>query len=80
MPREWTPHWFLDLGERYATSIINDLNRWTRAWLDWNLILDEKGGPNHVGNYCSAPIIYDTSKMKFYTKVPFITSDTFLVL
>ena len=48
------------LGERYATSIINDLNRWTRAWLDWNLILDETGGPNHVGNYCSAPIIVDT--------------------
>ena len=48
------------LGERYATSIINDLNRWTRAWLDWNLILNETGGPNHVGNYCSAPIIVDT--------------------
>jgi len=48
------------LGERYATSIINDLNRWTRAWLDWNLILNENGGPNHVGNYCSAPIIVDT--------------------
>ena len=50
-----------DLGERYATSIINDLNRWTSAWIDWNLILDENGGPNHVGNYCSAPIIVDTS-------------------
>ncbi|MEC7729752.1 MAG: glycoside hydrolase family 30 beta sandwich domain-containing protein, partial [Candidatus Neomarinimicrobiota bacterium] len=49
-----------DLGERYATSIINDLNRWTVAWIDWNLILDERGGPNHVGNYCSAPIIVDT--------------------
>ena len=49
-----------DLGERYATSIINDLNRWTVAWIDWNLILDESGGPNHVGNYCSAPIIVDT--------------------
>jgi len=48
------------LGERYATSIINDLNRWTVAWIDWNLILDESGGPNHVGNYCSAPIIVDT--------------------
>ena len=48
-----------DLGERYATSIINDLNRWTVAWIDWNLILDERGGPNHVGNYCSAPIIVD---------------------
>ena len=49
-----------DLGERYATSIINDLNRWTVAWVDWNLILNEQGGPNHVGNYCSAPIIVDT--------------------
>ena len=50
-----------DLGERYATSIINDLNRWTVAWIDWNLILDENGGPNYVGNYCSAPIIVDTN-------------------
>ena len=49
-----------DLGERYATSIINDLNRYTVAWIDWNLLLDERGGPNHVGNYCSAPIIVDT--------------------
>ena len=50
-----------DLGERYATSIINDLNRWTVAWLDWNLILNTQGGPNHVGNYCSAPMIIDTN-------------------
>ena len=49
-----------DLGERYATSIINDLNRYTVAWIDWNLLLDERGGPNHVGNYCSAPIIVNT--------------------
>jgi glucosylceramidase len=47
-------------GERYAHSIINDLNRWTVAWVDWNLVLDETGGPNHVGNYCSAPILADT--------------------
>ena len=53
-----------DLGERYATSIINDLNRWTVAWIDWNLILDEQGGPNHVGNYCSAPILIDTAAQK----------------
>ena len=53
-----------NLGERYATSIINDLNRWTVAWLDWNLILDEKGGPNHVGNYCSAPIIVNKKSGK----------------
>jgi len=49
--------WYL--GERYARSIINDLNQWTVGWIDWNLLLNEAGGPNHVGNYCSAPIIYD---------------------
>ncbi len=47
------------LGERYARSIINDLNQWTVGWIDWNILLNEAGGPNHVGNYCSAPIIYD---------------------
>jgi glucosylceramidase len=47
------------LGERYAHNIINDLNRWTVGWIDWNLVLDETGGPNHVGNLCSAPILVD---------------------
>jgi len=49
------------LGERYARSMINDLNRWTVGWIDWNLLLDEHGGPNHVGNYCSAPVLADTA-------------------
>jgi glucosylceramidase len=49
------------LGERYARSMINDLNRWTVGWIDWNLVLDETGGPNHVGNLCSAPILIDTA-------------------
>lgn len=45
------------LGERYGRSIINDLNRWTVGWIDWNLLLDNSGGPNHVGNLCSAPLL-----------------------
>ena len=49
------------LGERYAQSMINDLNRWTVGWIDWNLALDESGGPNHVGNLCSAPVLVDTA-------------------
>ncbi len=48
------------LGERYGRSMINDFNRWTTGWLDWNLLLDETGGPNHVNNLCSAPILVDT--------------------
>ena len=46
-----------EVGERYGRSIINDLNRWTVGWIDWNLLLDATGGPNHVGNLCSAPIL-----------------------
>jgi glucosylceramidase len=49
-------HGSWELGERYARSMINDLNRWTVGWIDWNLLLDHQGGPNHVGNFCSAPI------------------------
>jgi glucosylceramidase len=45
------------VGERYARSIINDLNRWTVGWIDWNLLLNAQGGPNHVGNLCSAPLL-----------------------
>ena len=51
-----------DLGERYARSMINDLNRWTVGWIDWNLLLDEQGGPNHKGNFCSAPMLADTAR------------------
>lgn len=53
------------LGERYARSMINDINRWTVGWIDWNLLLDRHGGPNHVGNLCSAPILADTEQDRF---------------
>lgn len=56
--QEGGPHWGRwELAERYARSMINDLNRWTVGWIDWNLLLDEQGGPNHVGNFCSAPML-----------------------
>ncbi len=49
-------------GERYGRNIIGDFNNWSRGWLDWNLVLNELGGPNHVYNYCEAPIMYDRQK------------------
>lgn len=48
-----------DTGERYGRNIIGDLNNFVEAWMDWNIILDETGGPNHVNNLCDAPIIID---------------------
>jgi len=47
-------------GEKYGYSMINDFNNGTAAWTDWNIVLDEKGGPNHVGNFCFAGIHADT--------------------
>jgi glucosylceramidase len=54
-------HGSWELGERYARSIIHDMNRWTAGWIDWNLLLDHRGGPNHVGNFCSAPLMADAN-------------------
>jgi glucosylceramidase len=47
-------------GETYGRSLINDFNNGTVGWTDWNVLLDEKGGPNHVGNFCFAPVHADT--------------------
>ncbi len=47
-------------GERYGASMIHDFNGGAVAWTDWNILLDEHGGPNHVGNYCFAPLQADT--------------------
>jgi glucosylceramidase len=53
-----------DLGEKYGMSMIGDFNAGTVGWTDWNVLLDETGGPNHVGNFCYAPIIGDTKAGK----------------
>jgi len=52
------------LGERYGHSMINDFNNGTVAWTEWNILLDEHGGPNHVGNFCFAPVHADTKTGK----------------
>ena len=49
---------------RLCHEIIGDLQAGMCAFYDWNLLLDEKGGPNHVGNYCHAPFLYDTVEHK----------------
>lgn len=47
-------------GERYGESMIQDFNNGTVGWTDWNVLLDQNGGPNHVGNFCFAPLHGDT--------------------
>ena len=38
--------------------------------IDWNLVLDCNGGPNHVGNYCMAPFMAD-SRFKPHSNMAF---------
>ncbi|WP_058485574.1 glycoside hydrolase family 30 protein [Defluviitalea phaphyphila] len=51
-------------AQRYAHDIIGNLNNGMSAFYDWNILLDENGGPNHVGNCCDAPFLYDIQEGK----------------
>ena len=58
---------------RYARNIIVSLNHWMEGWIDWNIVLDRNGGPNHVGNYCGAPIMIDVDTGHiYYTPIYYI--------
>ena len=49
-------------AQKYAHDIIGNLNAGMNVFLDWNLVLNEVGGPNHVQNFCDAPFFYDTDQ------------------
>lgn len=51
---------------RYARDIIGCLNNRVSAWVDWNIVLDRQGGPNHASNWCVAPVIADTANGEVY--------------
>lgn len=51
-------------GERYARNIIGNFNNYCEAFIDWNLYLDETGGPNWVNNLCDAPIMIKVNEEK----------------
>lgn len=53
---------YLGNAQKYAHDIIGNLNQGMQAFFDWNILLDEEGGPNHVKNYCDAPYLFDTKK------------------
>lgn len=46
-------------AEQYAHAVIGSLNAGAAGFIDWNLLLNEKGGPNHARNFCEAPLMYD---------------------
>ncbi|XP_063368436.1 lysosomal acid glucosylceramidase-like [Cydia amplana] len=44
-------------AQSYIHDILEDLNYNLVGWIDWNLCLNRKGGPNWVKNFVDSPII-----------------------
>ncbi|MFP3123751.1 glucosylceramidase [Ectobacillus funiculus] len=61
----------LENAQMYAYDIIGNLNAGMTAFIDWNLILNKEGGPNHVNNFCDAPIMCDTEQDIVQEKLSF---------
>lgn len=47
---------------RLSHEIIGDLSHGISSFIDWNILLDGSGGPNHKGNLCLSPFMYDIEK------------------
>ena len=45
---------------QYAHDIIEDLNAGVNGYIDWNILLDSKGGPSHKRNYCNSVVMLNS--------------------
>eukprot|EP01013_Petalomonas_cantuscygni_P043416 TRINITY_DN8177_c0_g1_i1.p1 TRINITY_DN8177_c0_g1~~TRINITY_DN8177_c0_g1_i1.p1 ORF type:complete len:566 (-),score=55.23 TRINITY_DN8177_c0_g1_i1:503-2200(-) len=50
-------------GMRYAHDIRGDVDAGAAGWVDWNLALDIRGGPNHASNFVDAPVLVVNSSL-----------------
>jgi glucosylceramidase len=55
----------------YAHDIIGDLNAGANGYIDWNILLDYKGGPNHKKNYCNSPIMLNENASDYYKNLSY---------
>jgi glucosylceramidase len=51
---------------RYTRDLIGGLNHNLVGWIDWNMVLNTRGGPNHARNYCLAPVLVDSGRDRVY--------------
>lgn len=57
-------------GYSYSHDIMWQLKNGATGWIDWNLILDMEGGPNHNGNQVDAPTLREDAST-FYLNPSF---------
>ena len=51
---------------RYVRDLIQGFNHNLSGWIDWNLVLNTRGGPNHAFNFCGAPVLVDSGTNSVY--------------
>lgn len=52
-------------AESYISAVMEDLQHWVNGWIDWNMLLNEQGGPNYVDNFVDAPIIVNATSESY---------------
>ncbi|CAD6992978.1 unnamed protein product [Ceratitis capitata] len=57
-------------GEKFARAFLQDLQHDFNGWIDWNIVLDEQGGPNYVENFVDAPSIANMTTLSEVYKQP----------
>lgn len=60
---------WIGAGELYINEIIKSVNHGLNSFIDWNMLLDHKGGPNHKHNNCTSPLLLNEDGND-YVKTP----------
>lgn len=58
-------------GVEYFEAYMQDLQHSVNGWIDWNLWLDENGGPNYVNNTVDSPIVVNATGNEAYKQPMF---------
>lgn len=58
-------------AQMYAHDMIGNFSAGMNNFIDWNICLDETGGPNYADNFCEAPVICDTRTGNITFKMSF---------
>ncbi len=61
----------LQFAEMYAEELMGNLRAGCNGYTDWNLYLNKEGGPNHVGNFCDAPVMFDEKTQTIDVKLSY---------
>ena len=58
-------------AEHYFHDITQDIQHGVSGWVDWNIALDTRGGPNWVNNMADSPVIVNATADEFYKQPMF---------